>query len=496
MTKISSQLAEANRFVQEYKDSIHPQYRYNYHVMAPIGWINDPNGFVYFKGEYHIFYQYYPYDSKWGPMHWGHSKSKDLINWEELPVALAPDQTYDKDGCFSGSAIEKDGKLYLMYTGHVYDEGVGVTYQTQCMAVSEDGIHFTKMEQNPVIDQRQLGENGDIHDFRDPKVFQREGCYYSVLATKTKDERGKILLFESKDLIEWSFTSVLLEGQKGQGVMWECPDLFHLDGKDVLIMSPIQIEPKAFEFYNTSSTVAFIGKMNWENGEFQVENYHEIDFGLDFYAPQTLEDDQNRRIMIAWMQMWHRTLPTDDLGHKWVGAMTLPRELHVKENCLVQKPITSIYDYLTIQEEWSEMTLNDTTETKEDIIQNTTYLKMTATFEEKSALTIEFAKKDQAHLLFNYDANTEEFTLSREFIGLPITGIENETLVERKVQIPLINKKLEIEIFRDTTSVEVFINGTTTITTTFYETEVGKDLSFTSKENVKLSKVKIGTIKN
>lgn len=236
--------------------------------------------------------------------------------------------------------------------------------------------------------------------------------------------------------------------------------------------------------------------MNWENGEFQVENYHEIDFGLDFYAPQTLEDDQNRRIMIAWMQMWHRTLPTDDLGHKWVGAMTLPRELHVKENRLVQKPITSIYDYLTIQEEWSEMTLNDTTETKQDIIQNTTYLKMTATFEEKSALTIEFAKKDQAHLLFNYDANTEEFTLSREFIGLPITGIEKETLVERKVQIPLINKKLEIEIFRDTTSVEVFINGTTTITTTFYETEVGKDLSFTSKENLKLSEVKIGTIKN
>jgi len=218
-------IRKANQYIDENRERVNQQYRGAFHLLPPIGWMNDPNGFVYFRGEYHLFYQFYPYDSVWGPMHWGHAKSKDLLHWEELPVALAPSESYDKDGCFSGSAIVKDDKLYLLYTGHVDDEEK--REETQCLAVSTDGITFEKIPTNPVIHAHHIEGIADIADFRDPKVFEYQGSYYAVVASKTPDERGQILLFASSNLVDWTFTSVLLEGEKGQGIMWECPDFFH-----------------------------------------------------------------------------------------------------------------------------------------------------------------------------------------------------------------------------------------------------------------------------
>ena len=165
-------LLKANEFIEKNAQTVNQEYRNKFHLMAPIGWMNDPNGFVYYQEEYHLFYQYYPYDSIWGPMHWGHAKSKDLIHWEHLPVALAPGESYDKEGCFSGSAIEKDGKLYLIYTGHNVVEGQ--VRQVQCLAVSEDGIHFEKYAGNPIIAEDHLASVATTEDFRDPKVFQRK----------------------------------------------------------------------------------------------------------------------------------------------------------------------------------------------------------------------------------------------------------------------------------------------------------------------------------
>lgn len=493
MKKSKFTLDEANRFVETNKHKVNRKYRHHYHVMAPIGWINDPNGFVYFQDEYHLFFQYYPYDSQWGPMHWGHVKSKDLIHWEELPIALVPDQPYDKDGCFSGSAIEKDGKLYLMYTGHVEKENK--TYQTQCIAISEDGIHFDKVAQNPVIDAKLLQGHGNIHDFRDPKVFQRENKYYSVVASKNELNHGQILLFESNDLISWSFTSILLEGDETQGIMWECPDLFYLDGKDVLIMSPIQIPKKGLSYHNVSSTVAFIGEVDWETGKFQVENYHEIDFGLDFYAPQTLEDDQHRRIMIAWMQMWHRTLPTHDLDHKWAGAMSLPRELRVKENRLVQKPISMVYTNLEYQYGFENVTVGQTPVYLRQVIHDNTYVHLVADLSQATSLDIQFAKNIHESLQLHYDVATEIFTLSREDVGYSITGTEKDVLVQRQVHVPLVNQQLVLEIFRDTSSIELFINALETMTMTFYEIEAGNDIVFSSEGNVTISSIEIGQVR-
>ena len=140
MTEIYT-VERANQFIQKNKDEVNRKFKPKHHFSAEIGWINDPNGFVYFQGEYHLFYQFYPYDSVWGPMHWGHAKTKDFVNWEHLPVALAPDMPYDKDGCFSGSAIVKDDVLWLMYTGNVEQED-GTIRQIQNMAYSKDGSYY------------------------------------------------------------------------------------------------------------------------------------------------------------------------------------------------------------------------------------------------------------------------------------------------------------------------------------------------------------------
>ena len=162
--KHNEALLKAEKFQQKMETIAQNDYwRPQYHIAAPANWLNDPNGFCFYKGEYHLFYQYHPYSSQWGPMHWGHVASKDLVNWELRPIALAPTDEYDKDGCFSGSAIEKDGNLYLLYTGHVdldNSNGGNDRIETQCLAVSHDGLCFDKVENNPVI--KSLPENLNI----------------------------------------------------------------------------------------------------------------------------------------------------------------------------------------------------------------------------------------------------------------------------------------------------------------------------------------------
>lgn len=487
-------LEQANHFIKENRENVHPRYRPHYHMAAPIGWLNDPNGFVYYEGEYHLFYQFYPYDSQWGPMHWGHAKSKDLVHWEELPIALAPDQWYDKDGCFSGSAIEKEGKLYLMYTGHVVEENI-VT-QTQCMAVSSDGIHFEKATVNPVIGAELLANEGSIHDFRDPKVIQHDNRYYSVIATKTVDNRGKILLFVSDDLLEWDFYSVLLEGEADQGIMWECPDLFHLDGKDVLIMSPIQIKKKEHEYHNISSTMACIGTMDWASGQLAVETFHEMDFGMDYYAPQSLLDDKNRRIVIAWMQMWNRTLPTHDLGHRWAGSMTLPRELRVRNNHLVQRPVSEIYSQLEYLHGTENIEVDSRPVVFHHLIKENTYLQIVADLSEAQCFSIELAKKGMRSLKLNYDTLKGLFTFSRKDIGYDLQGAEKEQVHTRYFPVELVNQQLVLEVFRDTNSIEIFVNGQEVVSATFYEQESGNDLVFLSEGKTVIGSFEIARIKS
>ncbi len=184
---MDSKLQQARNYEEVYGDRIPERDRPLFHVVPRVGWMNDPNGFSVYKGEYHLFYQYYPYNTSWGPMHWGHVKTKDLIRWEWLPAAIAPDEEYDNAGCFSGSAAElPDGRQILMYTGvreQQREDGFIESRQMQCIAFG-DGRDYEKYENNPVLTSADLPEGGSAVDFRDPKIWrdEKENCFYAVVA--------------------------------------------------------------------------------------------------------------------------------------------------------------------------------------------------------------------------------------------------------------------------------------------------------------------------
>lgn len=321
-------ILEVEAYIDSKRPEINQRYRLHYHVAAPVGWINDPNGFTYYKSEYHLFYQYYPYDSVWGPMHWGHVASRDLVHWRYLPTALVP----EKEQCFSGSAVVDGDTMILMYTGHVNLDAEPWANETQYIAYSNDGITFQKYERNPVIS----AAPNNSPDFRDPKAWKHGDYWYVVIGSKTDDQRGRVLLYRSPDMINWEFLNVLAESN-GDSYMYECPDFFELDGKHILLMSPQGMEPQGDRYKNLHQTGYIIGSFNYDTFEFTHEvGFQEIDYGHDFYAAQTMEAF-GRRVLVGWFNMWEQPHPEEEDG--WAGAMTLVRELKLVDNRITMWPV-------------------------------------------------------------------------------------------------------------------------------------------------------------
>ena len=320
-----------------------------FHLTGSTGWINDPNGFSHYQGAYHMFFQYYPYKTVWGPMHWGHAKSQDLLRWEQLPAAMAPDMPYDDQGCYSGSAIEmKDGRHLLLYTG-VYREtlpsGESQERQVQCAAMG-DGLDYEKYSANPVISGDQLPPGGSLQDFRDPKIWYEaeEDAYYCVTANRPADGSGSVLLFRSADGLHWDFVTTLDASKNEYGTVWECPDFYPLDGQWVLAVNPMEVEQTDLELHAGSVSMFILGDYDKKNHTFTRKKIHCIDYGLDFYAPQTLLTPDGRRVMIGWMQNW-ATSHAVPKNARWFGQMTLPRELRILDDRVCQNPIRELAQY-------------------------------------------------------------------------------------------------------------------------------------------------------
>lgn len=341
-----TKLTEARNYEKEQGAKISEKERPLFHVTPTAGWMNDPNGFSVYKGEYHLFYQYHPYDINWGPMHWGHVKSADFIKWERLPAAMAPDREYDAQGVFSGSAAElEDGRHLLMYTGVQGKDSTPQCRQTQCVAIG-DGINYEKYEGNPVITGKHLPQGCSLSDFRDPKIWrdEKKKCYYAVAGNRTSDGSGAVLLFQSADGFSWEYVTMLDRSRNEYGRMWECPDFFETDGQAVLIISPQEMRAKGLEFHNGNDVACLTGSYDSEKHIFTRKQAAAVDYGLDFYAPQTLETPDGRRILIAWMQSWESSRFHPD-GAKWAGMCTLPRELSLKEGRLIQNPVRELFKY-------------------------------------------------------------------------------------------------------------------------------------------------------
>jgi len=276
------------------------------------GWINDPNGLVYYRGKYHVFAQHNPVapDNR-TPMHWAHAESVDLLRWNHLPIALVPDKPFDIGGCWSGSAAEDEGRLHLVYSGV---SGEKAEIQSVCLATSADGIAFGKDRANPVIPGPPPGFS---RDFRDPRVF-RHGDKWRIVIGTSRDGRGCALLYESSDLVGWKFLGPLAASDGTRGTMWECPDFFMLEGRGVLVVSPIGVPGVG--------SMALIGRMEEDATRLAVEEMVVLDYGPDLYAPQTMAGPDGRRIMIAWMDHWGSSKPPT-VSAGWRGAFTIPRAI-------------------------------------------------------------------------------------------------------------------------------------------------------------------------
>lgn len=314
-------------------------YRQQFHLQPPVGWLNDPNGLCVYGGQYHAFFQYGPFDVTGGVKHWGHAVSKDLLHWEPLPVMLYPDEPFDCHGVYSGSALIEGTEMYLYYTGNVKHPG-DFDYIKQgrghnvCLSVSHDGK--TVASKQCLLYNKDYPAGLTCH-VRDPKVFAYEGKYYMVLGARTLEDKGEVLVLESTDKLHWNHINTLTTPEPF-GYMWECPDLFCLDGQWYLAVSP-----QGIQCQNIYGCGYFAVYGDWR-AHCTLGEFHEMDAGFDYYAPQSFVDENGRRIQIGWMGM-----PDADYGNAptvangWQHCFTVPRLLTKGENgTLLQTPVPEL----------------------------------------------------------------------------------------------------------------------------------------------------------
>ena len=479
--EVSSMIKSANEYIKENIATVNTDYKGDFHLSSPIGWMNDPNGFSEFDNKYHLFYQYNPYDAVWGPMHWGHQTTDDFVKWNLEDVALAPDKDYDQNGCFSGTAINIDDKLYLAYTSVDKDWN-----QDQAIAYSLDGITFKKLDNNPVINGNSL-PNGFSHpNFRDPKILSRDNKYYMLVGNEnTLTHDKQIIIFES-DYIDknWTYKGVSYSRQDVGGIL-ECPDLFTIGNYDVLVASPQSIKSdKYYQYQNVDSCIYQIGNLSTHSGKFfnkQNVDVEEFDKGFSFYAPQVLKTSDDRLILTAWMKAWAEMNITQ--ADNWAGSMVFPRELSLKDNHIYQQPVRELKNYYVNNYQEELITLENNLCSLNDIKDNKCSIELTIDIGESGNSTkagIEVYKSQNYSTRIYYDVEKGCVVFDRSNCGSLLDGV-------RYAKVEPIDNKIKLQILLDVSSCEVFINdGYYTQTGNIFAPLIAKDISLFS-ENGKVS---------
>ena len=434
--------------------------RPEYHITAKENWINDPNGVVKFNGKYHVFMQHHPYSLTWGPMHWAHVVSDDLLHWHHLPIALTPGDEFDKDGCFSGSALVVNNRLYVAYTGFIFNENPEKIIQQQCLAYSDDGINFKKL--GCIISKEDLPDGYASNDFRDPKIYKDGDYFYILVAARKLDGRGRILSYKSLDLLHWEFLADIFD-EDSRGKMIECPD--YVKNLDLILYCEQNQQVDGLMHHNVHSTYYKHGK--FIDHKFVADNCGTIDYGFDFYAPQTFF---NENILIAWMDMWDRNQPSEKYG--FAGQLTIPRRISVEDGKLLQTPV------------FPEKILR-----KKVILGNfeehvtTGFYKLD--IKELSKLEIIFRKGKKHKTTFKLIK--DEWVFDRSKSGELIQGAEkDEDSLKSIRRMPLIKKENhEIYFVLDKYSVEIFVDGISLTSSIFPNEEDDLlEISFKGKECV------------
>ncbi len=337
------------------EDSANPgRYGQHFHLMPPVGWLNDPNGLCQFNDVYHAFFQYSPFNAEGGVKMWGHSVSDDLIKWDYVGTPLYPDQPFDVSGVYSGCAYVEDGVMNVFYTGNVKKlDAAGYDYvctgreANTIRTSSKDGINF---EHRHVVMGNEDYPADDTEHVRDPKVWRDGDTYYMVQGARRTDDRGEVLVFKSDDMERWTLLNRITT-EYPFGYMWECPDYFRLpdlgDGNltKVLSVSPQGLTGGDWDRRNVYQSGYFVLRGD-PTAEYRLQPFALWDAGFDFYAPQTFQADDGRRILIGWMGMPDEktyTNPTVEDG--WQHCFTIPREVSVRYGRVLQWPVREIEGY-------------------------------------------------------------------------------------------------------------------------------------------------------
>ncbi|GAB3243838.1 glycoside hydrolase family 32 protein [Hymenobacter seoulensis] len=474
-----------------------PQYRPAYHFSPARMWMNDPNGMVYYKGTYHLFFQHYPEGMQWGPMHWGHATSPDMVTWKEEPIALFPDKL---GMIFSGSAVVdennttgfgKNGKVPLVaiFTHHNPEEEKKGTnkHQYQSLAYSlDEGKTWTKYEGNPVL------SNPGIPDFRDPKVSWHAPSKKWVMTLATKD---RITFFSSPNLKEWTKLSEFGEKLGAHGGVWECPDLFPLtlNGKTHWVLL-VSINPGGPN--KGSATQYFVGQFDGKTFTPSSTQTKWIDYGPDNYAGVTWGNTGARKLFLGWMSNWEyaNQVPTSP----WRNAMTVPRELSLKQVgtnvYLASEPVKEVSKLL----QPSGVTLQKLSVKKElDLTSRLTnfgdkfQLKLSTAQLQDFALVLSNSRGEE--LQIGYDKKANEYFVNRSKSGNMSFSdkFAGRHTAPRLATSPAAN----LTLLFDATSVELFAdNGLTTMTELFFPSEPFTKVRFTSEPGLVISELRYSAL--
>ena len=462
-------------------------YRPQFHFTPPDKWMNDPNGLVYLNGNYHLFYQYYPDGIVWGPMHWGHAVSSDLLHWKNLPIALYP----DKFGwIFSGSAvIDKNntagfGKdamitIFTYHNDEIWKSGKKNT-ESQGIAYSlDEGKTWTKYKENPVLN------NSGEQDFRDPKVFWNESIQKWNMVLAVGD---KIKIWSSANLKQWQFESDFKPNNDLKDIgVWECPDLFPMkvDSGEIKWVMIVNHGDKAPN--GGSGTRYFIGDFDGKTF-INTQNSIWMDGGTDFYAAVTYSNvPEDKRILLGWMSNWQYAtkVPTD----VWRSAMTLPRELVLSKDkngyYLCQKMIASfnslikpVFEQDKVMAPFEKMNI--------DLSQT----EISFGIEKPSNVIITFSNSKGE--VFSITLNENQLITDRRNSGKKDFS---DTFASNIQIMPVKDKITSFQLIIDKSSVEILLNkGKYSMTNLFFPTENYSNLNIITKDNTPIINLKINAV--
>lgn len=408
------------------------QWHNKFHLEMPKGLVNDPNGLCYHQGKYQIFFQWNPFGCEHKHKHWTYTQTTDFINYTKPQIALAPVDKFDKDGCYSGSARSKNNKLEIIYTANLKDEQ-NIRYPRQVLVKQDDDGEFIK--EKIIID---TVPKGYTTHFRDPYIFTKSNRSFIILGAQRENLTGCALIYEEIDE-NWIFRGELKTQLTDFGYMWECPNLFTIDDKDILVFCPQGLKAQKYQYQNLYQAGYLIGQFNPDTLEFTHGEFHEFDMGFDFYAPQVLVHE-NRHILIGWVGMPDKLQDYPTINDGWVHSLTLPRELILKNDKLYQRPISEL----------NELNQNATTKINTDKISLSANKKLEISIPLKDISSWQGKLKfNDEYILLTYDKNTSVFTIDRNQLKLGGKGIR-QFLVKAQ-------DELNLSIYIDNSIIELYL---------------------------------------